>query len=566
MFYKGKYAPVMKTKPVFLFLIIYTFFSNSLFSQNTHLKIKGKDSITNVYLKNTNYTSVFKNLNELSLEKTRIIEQIRNQGFFNNTSTLKKINDSTHILTLQLNKQFKKITISNLPKFINEIEFTKNTITHLNKITCPITDLEQNLNRVIQYLSDNGKTFSSLQLKNIHIEKENVYANLEIKESKENIISNIIIKGYEKFPKKFIKHYLKLKSKQILNTTIIEEKSKHLNSLPFSSELKKPQILFSKDSTIVFLYIKKQKSNNFDGFLGFASNAETNKLEINGNVNLKLINNLNTGEELHLKYLSTADEQKKLNLKTKLPYIFSSPFSIEAELDIFKKDSTFTTNQQYLQLKYPIYHNINIGTGIRFAKSTAPNNNLTTLQNFKTNEYTLNFEHIVTQQNNLFKTKNKTILELTTGKRKTETNNTPQQSIYLNSAHILNLNSKNSIYIKNESFYLITDEVLDNEMHFIGGINSIRGYQENSIPTYIYSHLNTEYRIQLNKTLYTHTVIDYGISKNPNKFDNLFGFGFGFGLKSKNNLLRFVFANNKTNSEKIKFSNSQIHLSLNTSF
>jgi len=566
MFYKGKYTPVTKTKSVFLFLIIYTFFSYSLFCQNIHLSIKGKDSITNVYLKNTNYTSVFKNLNELSLEKTRIIKQIRNQGFFNNISTLKKINDSTHLLTLQLNNQFKKITISSLPKFINEIEFTENTITHLNKITCPVSDLEQNLNRIIQYLSDNGKTFSSLQLKNIHIEKENVYANLDIQESKENTISNITVKGYEKFPKKFIKHYLKLKPKQILNTTIIEKKSKHLNSLPFSSELKKPQILFLKDSTTVFLYINKQKSNSFDGYLGFASNNETNKLEINGNVNLKLINNLNTGEELYLKYLSTADEQKKLNLKTKLPYIFSSPFSIEAELDIFKKDSTFTTNQQHLQLKYPIYHNINIGAGIRFTKSSALNNTPTTLQNFKTNEYTLNFEHIITQQNKLFKTKNKTTLELTTGIRKTETNNTPQQSIYLNSAHILNLNSKNSIYLKNESFYLITDEVLDNEMRFIGGINSIRGYQENSIPSYAFSYLSTEYRIQLNQTLYAHSIFDYGISKNSNKFDNLFGFGFGFGLKTQNNLLQFAFANNKTNNEQITFSNSKIHLSLKTSF
>lgn len=557
-------------KIIFIYHILYTLFFSNVFGQNVHLKIEGIDSITKNYLLQKKQIATFENLKSLKQEITHIKQKLFNIGYFNLTATaLKKTNDSTHQFSLQLHKQFRKITIlypNHFTKHNKHLIFTPQTIFNEKSFTCTVLELQQNLNNIIQHLSNSGKTFSSLLLQNIQVKGDAVFAELHVNASKKNSITDIIIKGYDKFPKKFIKNYLKLKPKQILNITEIERKSTYLNNLLFVSELKKPQILFSKDSTTVYLYLKKIKSNTFDGYLGFKSNTETSKLELNGNINLKLINNLNQGEELHLKYLSTADEQKKINIKTKIPFLFNTPFSIEAELAIFKKDSTFSTNQQYIQLKYPIHQNINIGSGTRFTKSISLDNTLNSVQDFSKNEYLLNFEHIITQENSFFKTKNKTILELSISKRKTKIQDTPQQSIYLNSAHILNLNFKNSVYIKNESYYLISGEVLDNEAHFIGGINSIRGFQENSIPSHLYSYINTEFRIQLNNTLYTHTVIDYGISKNKDGFDNLFGFGFGFGLKSKNNLLRFVFANNKTNSEKIKFSNSQIHLSLNTSF
>ena len=67
-----------------------------------------------------------------------------------------------------------------------------------------------------------------------------------------------------------------------------------------NSEIKKPEILFTKDSTIIYLYLKKEKSNSFEGFLGFSTNQQSNKIELNGNIDLKLISNLNSGEELHL--------------------------------------------------------------------------------------------------------------------------------------------------------------------------------------------------------------------------------------------------------------------------
>ena len=79
------------------------------------------------------------------------------------------------------------------------------------------------------------------------------------------------------------------------NTDLSEIKNKTtlLQELQFANQIKEPEILFSKDSTILYVYIDKNRSNTFDGFLGFGTNEETSNLELNGYLNLELINNLN---------------------------------------------------------------------------------------------------------------------------------------------------------------------------------------------------------------------------------------------------------------------------------
>jgi len=561
-------------KNIILYHIIYILFLNLSFSQNIHLESRGTDSISELFLRKIKLKKSFKNLQSLQTEIDNVKTTALNRGYFNAEFPSKtKINDSTHLQKVTLNFRYEKITINYNNKQISTPELSNilnnNSEINTKDFTTQTNQLENNLNNIIKHLSNKGKIFSNIQLKNIKINSNHVSADLLMEISETNYITDIKIKGYKKFPKKFIKHYLRIKRQKELNLKDLEEKSEGTNNLLFANEIKKPEILFTKDSTIIYLYIKKQKSNSFEGFLGFSTNEQSSKLELNGNINLQLINNLNSGEELHLKYQSTENEQKHTNIKLKLPYLFNSPFNLEGELDIFKKDSSFTNNTQAINTKYTISRNINTGLGLEFNSSNSLIKNSTNSEDFKRKGYTFSFNHQKTNtNNNLFPLKTKTSLKLSLATRKTETTKTPQQDIFISSEYIFKLNKKNSFFLKSENYYLFSKTTLENELHYIGGINSIRGLKENSIPSSQYSLINSEYRIELSKTLYTHTVIDYAITKNntKNTFDNIFGFGIGFGLKTNNSLLRFIFANSKTKNSQIKFSDSKIHLSLSTYF
>ena len=132
-----------------------------------------------------------------------------------------------------------------------------------------------------------------------------------------------------------------------LNNSVLIEKNNALNSLGFVNSTKPPEILFKKDSTTVYLYLTKQKNNNFDGILGFSTGEENQGLTLNGYLNLELNNNLNYGEQFLLNYKADGNDQQKLRVKLTLPYLFKSPFGIETELNIFRRDSTFLTSNQF---------------------------------------------------------------------------------------------------------------------------------------------------------------------------------------------------------------------------
>ena len=106
----------------------------------------------------------------------------------------------------------------------------------------------------------------------------------------------------------------------------------------FAKQIRPAEVLFTQDTTRVYLNLEKTKSNRFDGFLGFGSDETSGGLELNGYLNLNLINNLNFGESFRLNYRSDENDLKTFEAQLTLPYLFKTPIGSELELNIVKKD------------------------------------------------------------------------------------------------------------------------------------------------------------------------------------------------------------------------------------
>jgi hemolysin activation/secretion protein len=178
---------------------------------------------------------------------------------------------------------------------------------------------------------------------------------------------------------------------------------------------------------------------------------------------------------------------------------------------------------------------------------------------------TANFEYVNLDKSNfLFPEKTKLISKIGYGSRYSNSNNYQQFFANIDISHSLKLNDKNSVYLKSRNYYLQSDQYIINELYRFGGINSIRGFNENSLQGNFFSSLLSEYRYLVSPDLYVHTILDYGYFSDAtsSKSDNLFGVGFGFGLLTKNGLLNMVYANGSSGNQNIQLSNSVVHLSL----
>ena len=561
---------------LFLFALLFSGSVTDLLGQNLYLKIQNESKEGTFVLDSIGYKKKHADFNSLSLEIDTLKYKISNLGYIDaKWESLKKINDSVYESNLTLAKPYKSVDIyydlEKLPPGT-----LKQLKVHSSKLyfTVPFREIEQTLQFINKKISDQGLPFTTLKLVNIKktdhhtLKVELTVSNIEQKRS----VDKIVVKGYEKFPKSYLSYFLKLKTGRTLNLSEIKEQTNLLQEIPFASQIKDPEILFSKDSTILYVYIEKVKSNTFDGFLGFSTNEETSKLELTGYLNLELTNNLNSGESLSLAYRSDESDQKSFNVNVNLPYLFNTPIGTELELNIFKKDSSFTTADQSARINYQLNPKNQFSVGI---KSTKSNNLLSSenlnpfIKDYETSFYTVGYRFSNrSKEQSIFKRNAAIQLETGIGNREIAFNKDQQYQYNLNAFKIFNLNFKNSIYVRTNSFGLFSDSYLENELSRFGGINSIRGFEENSLNASFYGLLATEYRYSLSSNLYVHSIIDIAYFENKiiDQKEKLYSFGFGFGLNTKAGLLRFNYANGKSENQSFKLSNSKIHLSLSALF
>ena len=563
------------SKTFFLLLIICTLFPLEVTSQNLQLKIIGENDIETSVIDSISYKKNHPDLNTIKHEVDSLQNKLFQLGYIENEfDDIIKQNDSSYLAPFSLKNKYDTIYIYYNDKIVPK-SILKDVSAQIfeDYFILPFHAIETALYTINSKISDLGFPFSEIRLQNIIVKNSNTLeASLVSKElSKKRSIDKIILKGYEKFPKSYLRHYLKIKPERTFNLTEVKNKTKALNELRFAGQIKEPEVLFTKDSTILYLYLEKTKSNSFDGFLGFGTNEETNKIDFDGYLNLELNNNLNSGETFNLIYKSDENEQKTFSAKLNLPYLFNSPLGVEFGLNIFKKDSSFTTVNQKAKLFYQINPHSNLYFGINSTQSNnllSEENAVAEIQDYNSNTYNVRFVYNKRQKSRLFNTNFLFDIELGNGKRRFLNNSENQTSFLFNVFKIFNLNQKNSAYIRLNGSGLFSNTFLENELFRFGGINSIRGFEENSIVASLYGLVNTEYRYQLSTSLYIHSIIDFAYLENKLLIqkERLYGFGFGFGLLTKAGLLKFNYANGKNENQKFKFSNSKIHLSLTAVF
>lgn len=556
----------------FLIIFIPLFCLKSFGQKNLYLKISGQNVSQTKTLDSIGYSKSFSNAKDIIDETKLVSEKLLKIGFLEQEILeYKKENDSTFLYLYNIGLKTKFIHV-----FIGKDFEDKNWSIYESKndtLKLPFSETEAFLNSTLKKLESKGFSMAKVKLNNIKSRDGIMTADLNISKEKKRQLNDIVINGYDKFPEGHKKNLNRVYGKRVFNQDNLEKLYKDIEKYRFVKQTKYPEILFTKDSTKVFVYLEKAKSNNFDGLIGF-SNNENSKVIFNGYLDLTLNNILNSGEKLALYWKSNGEDQKTFNLGLELPYIFKSPLGLKAQLNIFKQDSTFQNTQTSIDLGYFFNYNTRIYLGYQSAESSDIGNlNTSTLSDFKNKFTTSTFEFIDFNPQSsldefLFPEKTNFSLKIGIGSRDSKFQSNSQFFGNLNLRHNFYFNNKNIVNIKTQNFYLQSEEYIINELHRFGGINSIRGFNENSLQANAFSSILTEYRYVLSPSIYIHSIIDYGYfqDKTTNNKGNLLGLGFGFGLLTKNGLFNFVYANGSTNDQAIKLSNSIVHISLKANF
>ena len=315
----------------------------------------------------------------------------------------------------------------------------------------------------------------------------------------------------------------------------------------------------------MYLYLKKEKSNYFDGLIGFSSSEDKKGVQLNGYLKLKLQNTLNYGESFELNWHSDGNQQQSLNLSLNTPYIFGTAFTTEYDFNIHKQDTTYLSIKNKFNINYQVTKNQRIGIVLSYGKS----NKITpqaesNIIDFTNLLYGISYHYIKPNNNLIFNKKIELISNVSQGKR----NNSKQNRLSNYFSYLFPISENKNIIIKSTSELLLSDDYYENELFRIGGSTSIRGFDENSILSKGYSYLNLAYNYSINNNTYISILSDTGVIEETYTNQLLLTYSFGIGYTTKTRLgnLGIQYFIGNTDQNPFSLSNSKLHFSFSQNF
>lgn len=544
----------------YIYIFLFSVFSDGIFAQKIELKITSKNSTEAEFLREVNFIKKHSSEENVLKQVDSISEKLKKAGYFYNTFDSIQKKDSIRLAYFSLGKKINKAIIS-----VSDDFPVRNFEVKDNKVEVPIEQLSFFLSSISTELDNKGKSFSEVRLKNISLKDDLLFASLFVDESKKRTIDRVIVKGYENFSKSHIKHFLNIKKGTVFNQLKLSKISDAIQSLGFVSEIKPPEVLFSKDSTLVYIYLKKEKVNNFDGLVNFASKENSSGLLFNGHLDLKLNNILHTGEQFELFWKANGEERQEFTISTQIPYIFNSAFSPDLSFKIYRQDSTFLNTKFHGGLNYIINPRISIGGTYdsETSKNTLQNNINNNIEDF--DNYFFGAQFLYRLPNNDIFLNDRFYLKInpTFGSRSSLGIKNSQFKIDTEVSYIWSFNLRNSIFIRNQTGYINSDNFIENELYRIGGAGSIRGFNEQSIFTSQFSYFNIEYRYLTSINSYLYSITDLGrIKTTSSNNESLFGIGLGYLFRINNSQINLGYALGKLSNQDFNFNQSKLILKI----
>jgi len=214
-------------------------------------------------------------------------------------------------------------------------------------------EVARSINKIISYYENNGYPFVSVQLDSVETLENSFRAVFNVEKNKQFKIDSIIINGTAKVNKKFLFRYLGIKENMLYNEEAIRSVSQKIKQLPFLTEKRQQEIFLTDKINRMRLFLDKKNASEFDGIIGLLPDAVTKKTVVTGDLKIKLVNDIfKNGETFDLQARRIQSQTTDGKVRFIYPYLFGTPLGIDYGLKIYRRDTTFIDINNNIGVQY----------------------------------------------------------------------------------------------------------------------------------------------------------------------------------------------------------------------
>jgi outer membrane protein assembly factor BamA len=472
---------------------------------------------------------------------------------------------------------------------LNGASFTKGWIKTGDLLN--LASLQEAREKALQVLEDNGYPFAEIRIDSSYFLNNSLHGRLRVMRGPLYHIDSLTVEGKIRISKNFLHRYLSIEKGDIYRRSSLQEISRRLSMLGYLKETKPWQLDLLGSGSSLRLFLEQQRSSRFNLLAGLmpANQQIGGKALLTGEAELDLKNGFGSGEELSVLWQQIQVKSPRLKLAFNKPYLFNSQAGFDFKFDLLRKDSSFLNLQGRLGLQY-------VKDPANVLKIFFQQNN-SNLINLDTNlikriqrlpemldlrSSNIGLEWLLNRTDNVLNPRKGAELGLSFsgGVRTILRNNNLVQSSLTKLYDSIDLrttqfrfSSRFNKYIRIgrqatlktglQTGWLEGSRLLLNELFQLGGIKTLRGFDEEFLYASRYWIGTVEYRYLLNSTSYLYTFADMGRISRPlasGRFTGTYaGLGFGISLSTGAGQLNLAYAAGKNNDMPINFRESKLH-------
>lgn len=439
--------------------------------------------------------------------------------------------------------------------------------------------------RLVTYYEDRGHPFAEVTLTDMSIQNDSLSASLYLQKNQEFQIDSILVKGKSKIRSSYLKNYLGIKTKDRYNESRIATISTRLREIPFVTEVDKPQVVFNDDKATVYVFLDRKRASQFDGILGvLPDNENSGDVLITGEIKLKLLSALNRGELIDISWRKMQARTQNLNIHLSYPFLFNTPFGLDGTFELYKRDSLYLNLKGVIGIQYHLVGNdlIKVFADIRSTDiisrsllTTGPTirpdnvDSRTQLYGFGYRMQRLDYRLNPRKGLDLYAEASAGLKKILfdsdiEGDRYTGLKeNSFQLNATLDASYYIPIPNRSTIKFGVKGGYMQNANLFESEMFRIGGLKSLRGFDEESIYANLFAVGTIEYRFLLNLDSYIFIFADGAYYENRaiNRriTDRPIGFGLGISFSTKIGIFSLTYALGKQFDNPIDARAGKIH-------
>lgn len=534
--------------------LVFTNDSYKLIKKNPEIHFK--DSLTTLnYIKNFRQFAIKQGYLLASVDSLKWSNKRANVHFYSGP----KLEKADLTIDSEVLKFLKKRGIP-MEKYIRNVAFSPKEISRI-------------LNEIQQTYENNGFPFVRVQLGDIQMDSLSMKAKVLVKAGNSVSWTKINLRGENLLSEKVISSYIQIKVGDEYNYKDLSMISTRLKQVTFLEETKSAEVLFTQEGAELFLYLKSKPVSLANGVIGIQPNPVTQRVSLTGDIRLKLVNVLKRAELFDLNWRSIQAQTQALKTQLIIPNLFRSPFGIEGQFELYKRDSTFLELKSSVGIQYALSNGNFLKAFYRNNSSNvlaAGKNNpsFSNLGSVNTNYYGIGFQR---QTIDYLPNPRKGMLlrmNVSIGSRKSQKSDTSSVITETTFRGMIDwqnyfpINKRNVLKVQLSGEFYEAPIIFQNEVYRFGGQISQRGFNEEELNATTRALFTLEYRFLLDQNSFLFAFYDQSWFENRAlNYYNDTPYGFGIGLSFGTNLGTFSlsYALGSQQGNPILFRDGKVH-------